>query len=162
MQNAISKDKEIAGIEQSTEDIWQDWSDVCNKWFRLMEVLKVPKKSKGYEQNILRTMFFKRVEELVIDGHKYIVSNAALFDHFKCKELIIGLWAHINKEMTDSLDKNTYNGWKKDLSSKLKEWDRYYVKHQRNTNPELSQIHHASLLPLTNLMESNNNYYNFV
>ena len=47
LQNAINKDPEIAKIEQSTEDIWQDWTDVCNKWYKLMEVLKAPKKSKG-------------------------------------------------------------------------------------------------------------------
>lgn len=42
----------------------------------------------AYEQAIVRTMFFKRNLELDIDGNKYIVSNAALLDHYKCKELI--------------------------------------------------------------------------
>ena len=106
-------------------------------------------------------MFFKRVEELDIDGKRYQVSNSAYFDHYKCKELIVVLWDHIKKDMTDSLDKSSFQGWKKDLSSKLKEWDKAYVKHAKNTNPELALIHTQALAPLVNLMESNFNFYNF-
>ena len=107
-------------------------------------------------------MFFQRKEDLDIDGKKYIVSNAALFDHFKCKELIIGIWDHVKKDSTDTLEVKTFNQWKKELSGKLKEWDKHYVKHAKNTNPELAQIHTAALQPLVNLMESNFNYYNFL
>ena len=107
-------------------------------------------------------MFFKRVEELDIDGKRYFVSNAALFDHFKCKEVIIGLWEHIKNDSTSSLDKSSFGSWRKELVSKLKEWDKHYVKHMRNTNPELSLIHTQALKPLVDLMESNFNYYNFL
>ena len=83
----------------------------------------------AYEQTIFRTMFFQRKEELDIDGKRYFVSNAALFDHFKCKELIIGIWTHINRDSTGALDVTNYTSWKKELSSKLKEFDKYYIKH---------------------------------
>lgn len=106
-------------------------------------------------------MFFKRVEDLDIDGKRYTVSNAALFDHFKCKEVIIGIWDHIKSDMTNNLEKSTFQGWKKDLSGKLKEWDKHYVKHARSTNPELAEIHKEALNPLVQLMEANFNYYNF-
>lgn len=115
----------------------------------------------GYEQHILRTMFFKREETMTIDGKNYTVSPAAHFDHYKCKEVICGIFMHISKDQTENLDKTNYLGWKKDLVSKLKEWDKYYVKHGKNINPELSAIHTSALHPLINLMESNNNYYNF-
>ena len=61
-----------------------------------------------------------------------------MFDHFKCKELIIGIWDHVKKDSTDTLEVKTFNQWKKELSGKLKEWDKHYVKHAKNTNPELA------------------------
>ena len=107
-------------------------------------------------------MFFQRKEELDIDGKKYVVSNAAYFDHFKCKELIVNLWEQLMPDSTDGLDKSNFNGWKKDLQNKLKEFDKHYVKHAKNTNPELALIHAQALQPLVNLMESNFNYFNIL
>ena len=49
LQKAIEKDKEIAGIDRGTEDIWQDWTDVCNKWNKLTEALRIAKKAKSKE-----------------------------------------------------------------------------------------------------------------
>ena len=71
------------------------------------------------------------------------------------------LWDHIKRDMTVNLDKNTFTGWRKELISKLKEWDKYYMKHQKTTNPELALIHSSALQPLVNLMDSSFNYYNF-
>ena len=47
LQKEIEKDPEIAKIDRGTEDIYQDWSQVCAHWYKLVETLKVPKKSKG-------------------------------------------------------------------------------------------------------------------
>ena len=47
MQKAIEADKEIEKIDRGTEDITQDWNDVCTRWWKLVDTLKVPKKSKG-------------------------------------------------------------------------------------------------------------------
>ena len=47
MQKAIEADKEIEKIDRGTEDITQDWNDVCTRWYKLVETLKVPKKSKS-------------------------------------------------------------------------------------------------------------------
>ena len=47
LQKEIEKDAEIAKIDRGTEDIFQDWSQVCAHWYKLVETLKVPKKSKG-------------------------------------------------------------------------------------------------------------------
>ena len=86
-------------------------------------------------------MFFRRCEEIDIDGKKYIVSNGAQLDHYKCKEVIVMLWEHLKRDQTESLDKNSFTGWRKELISKLKEWDKYYMKHTKTTNPELAIIH---------------------
>lgn len=45
--------------------------------------------------------------------------------------------------------------------SKLKEWDKTYLKHMKSTNPELADIHARAMKPITDLMESNFNFYNF-
>ena len=44
---AKEKDKAIMKIDNGTEDIQADWKDVLDKWFRMMEKTKTPKKSKG-------------------------------------------------------------------------------------------------------------------
>ena len=46
LQRQINANKEIAKIDRGTEDINDDWEQVCLMWWRLLEVLKVPKKSK--------------------------------------------------------------------------------------------------------------------
>ena len=106
-------------------------------------------------------MFFKREEIQQIDGKSYPVSPGAHFDHYKCKELICGIFFHIGKDNYGAVDKNNYNGFKKDLASKLKEFDKHYVKHGKTINPELAEIHKAALMPLVNLCESNFNYHHF-
>jgi len=140
------KDAKILGIERGTEDIMEDWSDVLNKWFKMMEALKVPgRKAKSYEQNILRTMFFRRCEVLEIDGKSYVFSNSAMLDHYKCKEIIVGIWDHCKDDFFKELTKDNYQSWRKELLGKLKEWDKAYIKHMRGTNPELSQIHSTAM-----------------
>ena len=85
-------------------------------------------------------MFFLRKEQITIDGKTYDISNAAMFDHFKCKEVICGIWMHTESEKLAELDKGTYQAWRKELVSKLKDWDKHYVKHAKSTNPELALI----------------------
>lgn len=80
MNEAREKSKEIIGVENSTNDITDDWSEVCKAWFDLVETLKVQgRKGKLYEQAMIRTMFWKRTgdETFVQNGVKYIISNAA-------------------------------------------------------------------------------------
>ena len=47
LQKAIMHNEEIKKIDRGTEDINSDWEQVCLLWWRLVDVLKVPKKSKG-------------------------------------------------------------------------------------------------------------------
>lgn len=107
-------------------------------------------------------MFFKRTEILEIDGKQYMFGNAAINDHFKCKELIVSIWEHLKDDFFKDLDKDKFTGWRKELLNKLKDWDKAYLKHMKSTNPELKDIHTTAMLPLVNLMESNFNFYNFL
>jgi len=50
---------------------------------------------------------------------------------------------------------------KKELTNKLKDWDKKYVKHAKTVNPEMSVIHSAAMEPLTKLMRSTTDFYYF-
>ena len=50
MNEAKDKSKEIHGVDNSTNDINDDWTEVCKAWFDMVEALKVPgRKGKPYE-----------------------------------------------------------------------------------------------------------------
>ena len=56
---------------------------------------------------------------------------------------------------------DNYTAWRKELVTKLKDWEKKYHKHAKSTNPEMNAIHMACMKPLCNLMESNFNLYCF-
>ena len=58
---ARTSNPKIMNIDNSINDISEDWSETIKQWFNLVEVLKVPgRKGKPYEQAMIRTMFWKR------------------------------------------------------------------------------------------------------
>ena len=130
--------------------------------FSLADKLKVPgRKAKLYEQSVFRTMFFKKGEEIRIDGHTYPISNGANVDCINCKFFVAGtLCTQIGRDMFDTLEADTYAAWRKDTVKVLKDWDKIYVKHQKNINKEILSIHDAAFKPLFELWEANLNFHN--
>ena len=61
----------------------------------------------------------------------------------------------------DELTSENLASFKKELISKLKEFERKYVKHAKTTNPVLAAIHVKAMQPVTDLMESSVNLQNF-
>lgn len=109
-------------------------------------------------------MVFKRLQTdfIEIDGIKYEVTNSANQDHFDCKEKFLNLIMVIEQGFDDDyLTVDTLASWKKDLISKLKEFEKKYVKHAKSTNPQLAKIHLDAMMPVVDLMESSFNYVNF-
>ena len=76
-------------------------------------------------------MFFKRCDEnyIDIDGERHFVSNGANQDHGHCKQLVCEIIEMLRPGTIDGLEFESYAGWLKDLKSKLKEWDKKYLKH---------------------------------
>lgn len=106
-------------------------------------------------------MFFERCETIRIDGKLYEVSNASNVDHFNCKLAMCQLWAlTLSQDSVGDLSVDNYLQWKKDAIKALKDWDKMYVKHEKTTNKELGLIHATAFIPLTDLWEATNNYYN--
>ncbi len=59
----------------------------------------------------------------------------------------------------DMLEPTNYLSWRKELVSKLKDYDKLYVKHIKGGHVEMNNIHMGAMKPLTNLLESNLNFY---
>ena len=111
-------------------------------------------------------MCFKRVQDdwIEIDGIKYEVTNSWNQDHFDCKEKFLNIIAHLEQFYDDggeNLTSETLGGFKKDMMTKLKDFEKKYVKHCKATNPSLSDIHKKAMQPVTDLMEASVNLQNF-
>lgn len=106
-------------------------------------------------------MFFNRAEIIKIDGKEYPISNSSNIDHFNCKSHLITFWIlHWETSKIEELNPDNYVAWRKESVKLLKEWDKMYVKHEKTTNKELGAIQADAFLPLTDLWEANNNFYN--
>jgi len=126
---------ELSNLKNDKDDVTDDWREVLDRVFKLVEGLKVPgRKSKSYDQNIFRTMIFKRVttEFIVIDGHQYEVSNSVNLDHWDCKEKFLGLITKIEEGIEDEpFTPDNLASWKKDFVNKLKDFEKKYIRHAK-------------------------------
>ena len=107
-----------------------------------------------------RTMFFERSLTVTIDGITYDVSNGATVDIYGCKSSITDIVNQLddkNMEMTSSID--NWTSFIKDLIKSLKYWDAKYLKHIKNTYPEINDIHKKSMKPILTLLDANRNFY---
>ena len=94
-------------------------------------MLKVPKKSKSYEQEMVRTMFFRKCEKIQIDYKTYDISNPTQVELWNCKSAMCDVFAEIDMDKIEMIEPTNYLGWRKELISKLKEFDKIYVKHMK-------------------------------
>lgn len=117
-----------------------------------------------YDPKIFRTMFFKNLSEpmeIFFHGVKYTVTAGANHDHRNCRETLCQIWQMSTKDTVGDWTAEDFAARKKELTNKLKDWDKKYVKHAKTVNPELSLIHSAAMEPLTKLMKSNTDFYYF-
>jgi hypothetical protein len=56
---------------------------------------------------------------------------------------------------------DTLPSWKKELISKLKDFEKKYVKHAKSTNPFIADIHRKAMQPALDLTEASVNLQNF-
>ena len=110
-------------------------------------------------------MFFERLSEnqqhIVFDGVQYPVSAGENLDHWNCRcYLVLNLWAKLDREALDDMNASNYKAYKTDVVKMMKEWDKRYMKHGKTTNVGLGNIQKEVAVPLTNLFESNFNFYN--
>jgi len=108
----------------------------------------------------VRTMFYEKCEKTTIDGVTYEISNTTQVEIWNCKSTMVEIWNIFDSGMLEmKLTAEEYIAWKKDLIKVLKEFDKLYLKHIKSGYIEMNNIHMAAMKPLTNLMESNLNFY---
>lgn len=56
-------DPEIKGADASTSDISSDWSKFCVELFKLLLLQKYNNRAKSFDQSVIRTMFFERLND---------------------------------------------------------------------------------------------------
>ena len=130
--NARSANPKILNIDNSINDISEDWTETLKYWFNMVDVLKVPgRKGKPYEQKFIRTMFWKRQTDdtFTQNGITYQISNGANNDTYACRGTICNLWTHCAPDTIAELDADTYATWRKELVNILKDWEKKYHKH---------------------------------
>ena len=113
---------------------------------------------------MFRTMIFKRVPEdsITIDGVSYEVTNSANTDHVNCKDSFLELTRHLEQYYDDGgLEPDNLASFKKDMTNKLKDFERKYQKHSKGTNPLLADIHKKAMQPTVDLCEASFNLQNF-
>ena len=110
-------------------------------------------------------MIFKRVpeDEIKIDGNTYIVSNSANTDHANCKDSFLSFLAHLelHYDPDGGLEPDNLASFKKEMTNKLKDFERKYQKHCKGTNPLLAEIHKSCMQPTLDLCEASFNLQNF-
>ena len=109
-------------------------------------------------------MIFKKVPDdfIQIDGVTYEVLNSVQTDHWSCKETFLNIILHLDQMYDDdALTPDTLAGLKKELISKLKDFEKKYVKHVKVTNPILADIHKRAMQPVVDLTEASVNLQNF-
>ena len=109
-------------------------------------------------------MIFKRVPEdsITIDGVSYEVTNSANTDHVNCKDSFLELTRHLEQYYDDGgLEPDNLASFKKDMTNKLKDFERKYQKHSKGTNPLLADIHKKAMQPTVDLCEASFNLQNF-
>lgn len=109
-------------------------------------------------------MVFKRVQEdfIKIDGETYEVTNSANQDHFGCKETFLGFMQHVEFGMDDdNIQPDSLASWKKDAVNKLKDFEKKYVKHAKQTNPPLAKIQETGMQPVVDFYNACVNLDNF-
>ena len=154
----LRKHEDIEELETGTTDISGNWQPFLDIWFQLVCALKVPKKSKSYDQEYFRTMFFSRDDSITIDGVTFEISNAIKVDTWTSKTLVVNDVFEAIKE-ADSLEEENYIDLKKKLVNHLKAFEKQYQKHVKKTHPDVNTIIITAITPLMNLLESNYNFH---
>lgn len=146
--------------ETGTIDIFEDWRPFLLKLRETMQKFKIKMKAKnGYDQEIVRTMFFVRPQEMTyqIDGVTYEMTNETKGNFWNSKLQLLDLMRDL-KEIVDpnsSIDEQSLAGAKKALVGHFKAWDKNYNKHKGKVHSELNGVIQKAFQPLIKVLESN-------
>lgn len=122
-------------------------------------MFKIKLKSKSYEQEYVRTMFFLKPEtkDFKIDGVTYELSMDAKTVCWRTKSHIVETFEKfmLINQGPPMFDETSYIQIKKELVTFVKKFDSMYKTHIKKTFPEINKIIQQSFDPLKNALHSN-------
>ena len=144
-------------------DLYDNYQPVLDLIHSLMCEMKVPHKSKKFEQKFVRTMFFRDTLVEKIDGKDYEITKETKVHVYNCAET---LQAIVEDCKADTLEMycnkaEDFPGWRKKFVEKFKKFDKLYMQHPKIAHPTIFDIHTKTMKPLSDLIESNFNLDNF-
>ena len=82
----------------------------------------------------------KDILELKIDGIAYPMAVSVNTDHLNCKASFLDFMLEIERLEDDGEQAENLASWKKDVISRLKDFEKKYVKHAKSVNKDLYEI----------------------
>ena len=100
----IPEDRDIVShfrLQLGDTDLFDNYQPVLDLCFELMCEMKVPHRSKGFEQRLVRTMFFRDILIETIDGKSYEITKETKVHVYNCAEKLQYIIDHCKDENID-------------------------------------------------------------
>lgn len=148
-------------ITATSPDILMDLSKFLVDLQRLATLMKVPRKSQGYEQIYLKTAFFPQValeSKMSVDGLNFEIQKSAVDLARDCREDFIKVLSGL--DLLSEVDETNFTSHKKDLVKKLTGFEKSYMAHYKKGHDYImDSVLSVILKPLTEALEANIHLY---
>ena len=148
-------------LTATSPDITFDLSKFLLDLYRLALLMKVPRKSSGYEQIYLKTAFFPQVGlecKISVDGLNFELQKSCVDIARDCREDFIKVLGGL--DLISEMDENNYISHKKDLVKKLTSFEKSYMAHYKKGHDYiLTSVLSVILKPLSDALEANIHLY---
>lgn len=148
-------------LTATSPDITIDLSGFLIDLQRLSTVMKIPRKSQGYEQIYLKTAFFPQVGlecKISVDGLNFELQKSCVDIARDCREDFIRVLSGL--DLVSELEASTFTSQKKDLIKKLTSFEKSYMAHYKKAHDYLlNSVLAVILKPLSDALEANINLY---
>ncbi|EAR86465.2 transmembrane protein, putative (macronuclear) [Tetrahymena thermophila SB210] len=153
-------------ITETTKDFTGPWYLYLNELVGFFKLYKVKLgKLKEFKHEHIRSFFFgredKETEKIIIDGIRCGVTKEHADRSYFCRHKFIETMKYIKD--IDDLDPETFQKAKKEVIKIMKEFVKFFTPHIKYGHPEIYDLKIAKVLePLTNLIDINNQYRQFM
>jgi hypothetical protein len=148
-------------LTATSPDILIDLSKFLSDLWRLSSILKVPRKSQGYDQLYLKTSFFPQValeNKMTVDGLNFELQKSSVDAARDCREDFIKVLGGL--ELFSELEAENFLSHKKDLIKKLTNFEKTYMAHLKKGHDYiLDSVLSVILKPLSEALDANMNLY---
>lgn len=148
-------------LTETSPDILYDLTKFLGDLWRLCTIMKVPKKSQGYDQMYLKTAFFAQVGmecKISVDGLNFELQKTSADVAGDCRRDFVKVLTGL--ETFSELEAENFVSNKKDLIKKLGTFDKSYMAHYKKGHDYIwNNVLSVILKPLTEALEANMHLY---